>query len=330
MGVIESSVSASALPGGFHAPVLLAEVLELFELARQGKPEPRIIDCTLGAGGHSLALLEAAPEARLHAFDADPEALARAGSRLERFSGRFEATESFFDEGLRLLASDPETPRADFVLFDLGLSMHQLKGSNRGFSFSSDEPLDMRMSPSIDENAADLIARLREDELADLIFRFGEERLSRRIAKAICDARKRSRIAGTAALASIIASAVPPSYRHGRIHPATRSFQALRIAVNDELGRVERALPLAAGLLSEGGVLAVIAFHSLEDRISKRFCRSMGTAGYTELFRTPRQPQEEELHANPASRSAKLRALRRNGVEEIQPPSYKRGRKAGL
>ncbi|HEY9053836.1 MAG TPA: 16S rRNA (cytosine(1402)-N(4))-methyltransferase RsmH, partial [Rectinemataceae bacterium] len=216
---------------------------------------------------------------------------------------------------------------ADFILFDFGISMHQLKGSNRGFSFSADEPLDMRMSPGLERSAADIIATAREEELADLIFRFGEERLSRRIARAICEARRRSRIAGTAALASIVASAVPASYRHGRIHPATRTFQALRIAVNDELGRIERALPLAAGLLSEGGVVAIIAFHSLEDRISKRFCRAMAQDGFEELYRSPRVPGEAEIAANPASRSAKLRALRRpsRGIDPASGKSQGRG-----
>lgn len=316
-----------------HKPVMLGEVLSLFGEVK--KPSPLVLDCTLGAGGHAQAILGTSPAVSYIGIDADPEAIQRSARRLSAFSDRLSLREGFFDQVLADLstamteaaAAGPAggpafvpaaaTPaskgfrRPDFVLFDLGLSSHQYLGSGRGFSFSSEESLDMRLSPRLEDSAADIVNRLPEDKLADLIFTYGEERYSRRIARAIGEARRNAPIRSSAFLASVIAKAVPASYRHGRIHPATRSFQAIRIAVNRELEREERALPLAADLLAPGGVLVVIAFHSLEDRISKRFCREYGkNRGFEELCRSPLVPSQEECAANPAARSAKLRALR--------------------
>jgi len=293
----------------FHQPVLLAEVLSLFRMI--GKEKALILDCTLGSGGHAQAILSSYPGVKYIGIDADPEARLRAGQRLSVFSDRLEMLSGYFDDALFTYASDPARGKPDFILFDLGLSMNQIQGSGRGFSFAAEEVLDMRFSPDAPLSASDLVNGTKEDELADIIYKYGEERLSRRIAKAICESRRRSPIRTSAALASIVAGAVPAAYRHGRIHPATRTFQALRICVNDELGREERALGTAVNLLAPGGLLAVISFHSMEDRIAKLLCREYGrNRGFDELYNPPLVPGEEEISRNPASRSAKLRALR--------------------
>lgn len=306
----------SARPGAdgqapviLHKPVMRAEVLEYFGALE--KPAALVLDCTLGAGGHAEAILQAAPNVRYIGIDADPEARARSAARLAPFAERLEIRAGYFDEVLADMAAEPEPKRPDFILFDLGLSSHHYFDSRRGFSFAADEPLDMRFSPDAERSAADIVNRSREDELADLIFKYGEERYSRRIARAIVESRRGAPIRTSGVLASVIAGAVPPAYRHGRIHPATRTFQALRIAVNDELEREERGLALAAAMLAPSGILVVISFHSLEDRVAKLLCRDRGRAkGYEELCKTPRVPTNEEREANPASRSAKLRALK--------------------
>ena len=194
--------------------------------------------------------------------------------------------------------------------------MDLLKSSGRGFSFLEDEPLDMRFSLDQEETAADLVNRMREDELADLIYTYGEERLSRRIAKHIVYQRKMKRIETTRDLVSVIESAVPGRYRYGRIHPATRTFQALRIAVNDELGALEESLAKAVDIVEVGGRIAVISFHSLEDRIVKQFFKKIYTqARGNILTKKPIVPTTEEIEKNPASRSAKLRAIEIIGRE---------------
>ncbi len=290
-----------------HKPVMLQEVLSFFSMLTN--PSPLVVDCTLGAGGHAEAILEQAPSARYVGMDADPQALERSGRRLKAYSERLELHEGFFDEVLPSLSE--KGCKADFILFDLGLSTHQYLDSGRGFSFSAEEPLDMRLSPGIDTTAADLIQRLPEEKLADLIYKYGEERYSRRIARAIVESRKNAPIRSSSLLASVIARSVPPAYRHGRIHPATRSFQALRIAVNGELEREERALETAAAMLTPSGIVVVISFHSLEDRVAKHFCKDFSrNRGFEELCKTPLVPSAEESSSNPASRSAKLRALR--------------------
>ncbi|MCE1196874.1 16S rRNA (cytosine(1402)-N(4))-methyltransferase RsmH, partial [bacterium] len=193
-----------------HKPVMLAEVLEYFGMV--GKPDALVLDCTLGAGGHAEAILAAAPGARYIGIDADPEARARSAARLAPFADRLEIRAGYFDEALAAMAAEPEPKRPDFILFDLGLSTHHYFDSNRGFSFAADEPLDMRFSPEAESSAADIVNGTREDELADLIFKYGEERYSRRIARAIVDARRRAPIRTSGMLASIIAGVVPPDY----------------------------------------------------------------------------------------------------------------------
>jgi 16S rRNA (cytosine1402-N4)-methyltransferase len=293
----------------YHIPVMLNEIMSLFKLLPQS--DPFVIDCTLGSGGHAQAIMSSSPGCMYMGIDADPEAVARATLRLSPYSERLKVHTGFFDEALADYAADPNHKKADFILFDLGVSMHHFQGSGRGFSFVQDEPLDMRFSPSLEESAYDLVNTRREDELAHIIFTYGEERYSRRIAKYICLARSRSPIRSSAALAEIISRSVPPAYRHGRIHPATRTFQALRIWVNSELEREEKALVIASKLLCAGGILAIISFHSLEDRIAKHFCKKYAKEeGFEDIFKKPLQPGEIECAENPPSRSAKLRALR--------------------
>ncbi len=304
-----------------HVPVMLEEVCAL---AATVHPLSLYIDCTLGAGGHAEALLSAHPQLCCIGIDADPEACARATARLSRFSDRLEVLNAYYDDALADLrgAASAEKvlgtgqPKASFILFDLGLSMYQLSSSGRGFSFSADEPLDMRFSPDAPATAEELVNQLSEMKLADLVFNYGEERYSRRIAHAVVEARRKERIRTASRLASIIADAVPPQYRHGHLHPAPRTFQALRIAVNDELGRIERALADALDLLSPGAVCAVIAFHSLEDRIVKHlFAEKARTGQFSLEWKKPREPSDAELRRNPPSRSAKFRAIRAREAE---------------
>lgn len=276
-------------------------VLEAFaELPAEGV----VIDATVGGGGHSALLLDAHPGWRLIGLDQDPAARAAASEHLSRFGERVELVATNF------AAYNPNEPVLA-VLADLGVSSHQLDAAERGFSFRADGPLDMRMNPDgAGETAAALIDRLDETALADLLFHYGEERLSRRIARRLkaegpWDDGQR----GTAALAYAIAGCYPPKQRHGRIHAATRSFQALRIAVNDELGVLETLLDAAPDWLVEGGRLAVISFHSLEDRLVKN--RFKGDERWRVISRKPLIASEEEAETNPRSRSAKLRVAER-------------------
>ncbi len=297
-----------------HEPVLVEEVLGLLATDHD---EPVLIDATAGEGGHSLHFLRANPHLRVVAIDADIEMLRRAQARLEPFGERVRFIHGWFDDVLEDYAD--ETPPSA-VLFDLGISMFHYEGSHRGFSFSKREVLDMRLQPDAGVSAADIVNRYSETDLADLIFQHGEERYARRIAKAVVMERRRRPIETADHLADVIRRAVPPSYRYGRLHPATRTFQALRIEANQELDRIHRALPAAVRLLRPKGRLGVIAFHSLEDRIAKRFMRSR-RYGSTEaedapmidegalslLTKKPIFPSEEEVRRNPAARSARLR-----------------------
>jgi 16S rRNA (cytosine1402-N4)-methyltransferase len=295
-----------------HTPALLNEVIAGLAPQTGG----RYIDGTLGGAGHAAAILEAsAPDGRLLGIDADPAALAAGRIRLAPYGGRAVLAHGNFRDLAQHVRANGFEP-ADGILLDLGVSSHQLDTPERGFSFMADAPLDMRMDPTGGETAADLVDELAESELADLIYRYGEERGSRRIARAIAAARRTGRIATTGALAEIVARAL--GGRHGKIHPATRTFQALRIAVNRELESLESALPQAVELLAPGGRLAVIAFHSLEDRIVKQFFRAEsgygGAAGPSHLRIITQKPIEAgptEAHANPRARSAKLRIAER-------------------
>ena len=283
------------------APVLagFAELEPL--LAARG--DGLLIDCTLGGGGHSALLLKAHPQLRLIGLDQDPTALAAAAERLAPFGDRVQIVATNF-----AAYSPPESAVA--VLADLGVSSPQLDVAERGFSFRLDGPLDMRMNPAAGEPAADLIARLDETELADLIYAYGEERLSRRIARRIKhDLAELGAYSGTAALAYAVAGCYPPKARRGRIHPATRTFQALRIAVNDELGVLDRLLQVAPDWLLSGGLFGVISFHSLEDRRVKT--AFVSDERLQRVTRKPETAAEEEQCSNPRSRSAKWRLARR-------------------
>ena len=325
-----------------HTPVLLSEVV--LELAVSGGR--RYLDGTLGLGGHAEAILEAgAPDNELLGIDADPDALALARARLERFGGRVRFARGNFRDMGEVARASGFAPVAG-VLLDLGVSSLQLSARGRGFAFRWDQPLDMRMDPDLPTSAEDIVNSYGEEELADLIYRFGEERASRRIARRIVSRRRTAPITSTVELADMVKQAV--GGKGGRIHPATRTFQALCIAVNDELGALEAALPAATEVLAPGGRLAVITFHSLEDRIVKQFMQretalcllpprtfaeacphlvQQGAGPRPCIYLTARDcdyaprlhpvttkpitPSERELEANPRSRSAKLRIAER-------------------
>lgn len=254
-----------------HEPVLLEEVVGYLRPSGGGV----FVDCTLGLGGHAEALLEASARARVIGLDRDPEALRIATSRLARFQDRFQPVHAVFDEVEEAL-DRLNIDRVDGALADLGVSSLQLDRGERGFSFLTDAPLDMRMDRSEGRTAGEIINQFGEQELANLIFEYGEERGSRKIARAIVRERERQAISTTKQLADLVVRALNVPGRW-RIHPATRTFQALRIAVNDELGAVERMIPAAVSRLATGARLAIISFHSLEDRIVKRgFQREAG------------------------------------------------------
>jgi 16S rRNA (cytosine1402-N4)-methyltransferase len=271
-----------------------------------------LVDCTVGLGGHAEALLEAAgPDARLIGIDMDESNLLAARERLRRFGQRVRLFSANFSE-LRAVLDEAGAPAADAVLADLGVCSTHLDQADRGFSFLQDGPLDMRLDARAPRRAEDLVNLLQEEELADLIYRYGEERYSRRIARAIVAARRRQRISRTLELADIVASAIPAPARHSRrgAHPATRTFQALRIAVNDELASLETMLGALARALNPGARAAVISFHSLEDRPVKRAFADLASEGKARLLtRKPVTAGEQEMDENPRSRSAKLRAI---------------------
>jgi 16S rRNA (cytosine1402-N4)-methyltransferase len=283
--------------------VLLAEALELLAV----RPGGLWVDGTVGLGGHASALLRAsAPDGRLLGLDKDSETLERAREALAPFGARVRLEVADFREIRERLRGE----RADGILLDLGLSSAQLDEPGRGFSFQAEGPLDMRMDRRQGETAADVVNRTREADLADLIYRYGEEPASRRIARAIARARQAQRIRTTTQLAEIVRRAVGRRPRRG-IHPATRTFQALRIRVNRELEGLGGALELAAECLRPGGRIAVIAFHSLEDRAVKEAFRALAGRGFLVLTKKPVRPGEAEVRANPRARSARLRALER-------------------
>jgi 16S rRNA (cytosine1402-N4)-methyltransferase len=284
-----------------HVPVLLAETLELLGV----RPGGLWVDGTVGTGGHAEAVLRAtAPAGRLRGFDRDSEALERARARLLPFGDRVRLEHADYREIKERLAGEA----ADGILLDLGVSSLQLDDAERGFSFQREGPLDMRMDRSERGSASELVNRMRESDLADLIHEFGEEPYSRRIARAIARAREKAPIATTTELAEIVRRAAPKSRRPG-FHPATRTFQALRIRTNRELDGLEPALERAAECLRPAGRMAVIAFHSLEDRAAKQAFRTLATRGFRILTRKPLRPGESETRDNPRARSARLRAI---------------------
>lgn len=303
-----------------HVPVMLDEALGALAL----RPGATVLDGTFGGGGYTSAILDAVP-CTVFAIDRDPAAIARGAAIAARHPGRLHLVQGRFGDMLDLLTAR-SVSALDGVVLDLGVSSFQLDDPARGFSFRYDGPLDMRMGAD-GPTAADLVATVPEAELADILFELGEERLARRIARAVVAARTQASITTTGQLASII-RAVVPTDRSG-IDPATRSFQALRIHVNDELGDLKRALAAAAGLLAPGGRLVVVSFHSLEDRLVKRFMQdAAGTAPAPSRhdpgglrprsatpFRLPARgatkPDDAEIRRNPRSRSARLRTLAR-------------------
>jgi len=298
--------------GGEHQTVLRAEAVELLQPARRRV----LVDCTVGLGGHSEALLaQAGSETVLIGIDVDEDNLVKAKQRLAPYAGRVRMFRANFDQLDAVLAEAALGP-ADAVLADLGVASSQLDDPARGLSFLSDGPLDMRLDRERTVTAADLVNHLGEKELADLIYLNGEERYSRRIAKAIVTARTRGRISRTGELAQIVSSAYPAPARRARhgVHPATRTFQALRIAVNDELGCLDRLLALLPKALSAGGRAAIISFHSLEDRRVKQAFANLAAEGRaTVLTRKPVTPGPREIEENPRSRSAKLRGMEKIG-----------------
>jgi 16S rRNA (cytosine1402-N4)-methyltransferase len=287
-------------------------------------PDADCVDGTLGGAGHAEALLTAsAPEGRLLGLDLDPAAIARAHERLAPFGDRAVLAQGSFRD-IGALAARSDFAGVAAVLLDLGISSYQLADPTRGISFQAEGPLDMRLDPDAELTAEEIVNEWPTEELADLIYRYGEEPRSRRIARAIVAARP---LNSTIELAAVVVKAVGAAPGQSRIHPATRVFQALRIQVNDELGALDAALPQIPGLLRPGGRVAVITFHSLEDRIVKHFyqqesrdcvcppglpvCQCGHKATLRILTRKPIQPTESEISANPRSRSAKLRIAER-------------------
>jgi 16S rRNA (cytosine1402-N4)-methyltransferase len=303
-----------------HTPVLLEETIRY--LAPR-KPGELMVDATMGEAGHSLAFLSRFQDLKIIGIDADKEIQDIARERLKEFGERVQfysgwSHDFFADYPLSL-------KRPDTVFLDLGVSLYHFEKSGRGFSFRYDEPLDMRIDPSSGMSAAGLIARLSEKDLADLIYANSGERHSRRIARAITEAKASGPVRTSLALSEIVSGAVPPAYRHGPVHPATKTFMALRIGVNAELSRLPDLLEAAFRVLEPGGRMGVISFHSAEDKIVKDFfraknrdcicppeapiCRCGGQRFLNLLSRKGIPPTEEEIRGNPPSRSAKLRAV---------------------
>jgi len=298
-----------------HDPVMVAEVVS----ALGCRPGGFWVDATVGAGGHAAAILEhTAPNGFLLGIDRDQEILERAAAHLAAYSGRCELAHGNFGELGAILARKGRGP-VDGVLIDLGLSSLQLDQPERGFSFRTDAPLDMRMDRGERDTALDLVTSAREEELARIIYEYGEERKSRRIARAICRERERGGVLTTQRLAQAVAGAIGGhGPRSGRIHPATRTFQALRIAVNGELEALAAALAAIPALLAPGGRACVIAYHSLEDRAVKQAFRALAPLGrsaepaaFFVLTKKPERPGAAELQRNPRARSARLRAIAR-------------------
>ena len=309
-----------------HTPVLLNECLEY--LSPVGEPyenDAFMVDSTLGEGGHSFNFLSRYPGLHITGIDADTVIQARARERLAQFGNRMEFYSGWFDDFYREYPS--ENRRPDLILFDLGISVFHYERSGRGFSFRHDEALDMRLNPTAGESAGDVVNNMPEEELSNMIYLYSDEKFSRRIASAICSARNTGKISSTKALADIIYDAVPSKYRYGPIHPATRTFQALRIRVNSELKRLPDALHNAFNVLAEGGKMGVITFHSLEDRIVKNYFRNLGKQCVCPpeapvckcggmpcaqiLTRKAVLPSDDEVKQNSPSRSAKLRVVKK-------------------
>jgi 16S rRNA (cytosine1402-N4)-methyltransferase len=311
-----------------HLPVLADEVTFLLRPRHGGW----VVDGTIGMGGHAERLLDAGgARTRLLGIDHDPEALARARERLGRFGDRVTLRHGSFRD-LAAHAREAGVDRAAAIMLDLGLSSHQLEGSGRGFTFQKDEPLDMRFDPTRGHTAAELLAAADEAELARILFEYGDERHARRIARRIVEQRDRSPLTRTAELVDAVKAGVPRAAWSHRTHVATRTFQALRMAVNHEPEALREALDAAPELLESGGRLGVISFHSGEDRAVKHTFRALRSRGYAPLDPSPVTPSDDETRDNPRARSAKLRVLERmeaggwaSGDAVERPPARERG-----
>ncbi|NLS10264.1 16S rRNA (cytosine(1402)-N(4))-methyltransferase RsmH [Nesterenkonia sp. MY13] len=325
---------ADRAPADRHVPVMRDACISLLSQAAQRMQEatPVVIDATLGMGGHTEALLEADPAVTVIGIDRDPQALQLAGQRLAGYGDRFRSVRAVYDEIDEVAQTLKPGEALAGVLFDLGVSSLQLDEAERGFAYSYDAPLDMRMDSSVDSEdptAAELLAVISEPELKRILSQYGEERFSGRIASAIVRARANTPLTTTAQLAEIIDAAVPAAAKRTGGHPAKRSFQAIRIAVNQELEVLERAIPAAMDAVAEAGAVVVLSYHSLEDRIVKRTftarTKSSAPAGlpveleehrptFRQLIRGAHPPEPREIAENPRAASAKLRA-----VEKITP-----------
>ncbi|HBM91127.1 MAG TPA: 16S rRNA (cytosine(1402)-N(4))-methyltransferase [Rhodospirillaceae bacterium] len=308
-----------------HVPVMLREVMEALAPFDEGL----YVDGTFGRGGYTRALLEAA-ETKVIGIDRDPDAIKAGEEMVKSFSPRLRLLQGIFGDMQNLLAQE-NVPQVDGIVLDIGVSSPQIDNAARGFSFQEDGPLDMRMSQD-GQSAADIVNTASESELADIIFHFGEERYARRVARHIVEVRKTETFVRTKQLADLVRHNVPRS-KDG-VDPATRTFQALRIAVNDELGELDRGLSAAEALLKPEGKLAIVAFHSLEDRRVKEFLRdrsghaprgsrhapaneSTSSPSFHLLSRKPLTPSEEEIAANPRARSARLRLAQRTDAPPL-------------
>lgn len=319
-------------PAYAHVPVMAGRVTALLLPALTGPTPggrpPVLIDATLGRAGHARAFLDAVPELLLIGIDADAAAIDAGRALAERYPGRVTIAHAFYDR-IAEIAADAGHRRVQGILFDLGVSSPQLDDTSRGFSYSQDAPLDMRMDQDAELTAAKIVNEYPVAELARVLFQYGEEKFARRIAEAIARERAREPIAGTLRLSAIVKDAIPAAARRTGGNPSKRTFQALRIEVNDELGALRRAVPAALDLLAPGGRFAALAYHSLEDRLVKRELTERtadktppglpvrasdvlaGTPRYRLLTRGAERPGDEELAVNPRAASARLRAVER-------------------
>ncbi|MFA6257866.1 MAG: 16S rRNA (cytosine(1402)-N(4))-methyltransferase RsmH [Candidatus Paceibacterota bacterium] len=297
-----------------HKTVLLNETIDGLNL----RSDSVVLDCTFGGGGHSMEVLKRFPKAKIIALDQDAATFEKAKGKFKGLENRITFVNGNFRDLDKVFSPKPGlgesgTGEIDGIIFDLGLSSDQLENSGRGFSFMKDEPLLMTMkeNPRVEDlTAQDIVNTWSEKSLADIIYGYGEERYSRKIAKVIVEAREKGKIETTFDLVKIISGSVPAGYRRGRLHFATRTFQALRIAVNDELGVLKDGLEKGFNQLKIGGRMSVISFHSLEDRIVKRFYKELEKEEKGRLInKKPILESEKELKDNPRSRSAKLRIL---------------------
>jgi len=296
-----------------HVTVLLNEtVAGLFSNKEMPKSGGVYVDGTLGAGGHTEEICRLAPKSTIIGIDADADAIERAKVRLAGMPCTL-LTSNNFNDKLSEILDEFQIEEVDGVILDLGMSSDQLDRSGRGFSFLRDEPLKMTMKNKVSSSELDayrIVNEFNAEQLATVIYGYGDEKYSRRIARAIVEAREESPIETSGKLAEIIKRAVPFYYRNGKNHPATKTFQALRIAVNDEIERLESTLQQAYAKLKIGGRLSVVSFHSLEDRTVKRFAKDKAQDGLVKIItKKPMVPTEEEVRSNPRSRSAKLRII---------------------